>query len=261
MNETVDCRAADGHVVHGTLSAPQSPPAAAALLVHGITADRSEWGYFDLLRNRLSEAGIASLAIDYRGHGESAYPVDHLTLSGVGLDIAAAFDLLDEAVPSASRQAIVGNSFGAGMAYLFGVAEAQITDIILTMPVLSYVDDIGRVNDQWSAQPLDEPISYSSVKLPGLIRADFFAVDELISRAHTDKPLTILHGEADTDVPFSASEQFLSTSPSEGDLIGLPGMDHCWAAPGDPDRQTPQSHENQRAAADQTAAVLRNRLQ
>lgn len=259
MNEIVKCQAADGHVVHGTLTIPQNP-AAATLLVHGITADRTEWGYFDLLRDQLAEIGVASLAIDYRGHGESAYPIEHLTLSGVGLDIAAAFDLLDAAAPSATSRAIVGNSFGAGMSYLFGVAEARIDSIVLTMPVLSYVDDIGRVNDQWSVKQLDDPIQYSSVRLPGIIRADFFAFDELIARAHTGKPLTILHGEEDTDVPFSASQRFLSISPSDGNLIGLPGMDHCWAAPGDPDRQTLQSHENQRTAADQTVAVLRNQL-
>ncbi|MGN6258709.1 MAG: alpha/beta hydrolase family protein [Solirubrobacterales bacterium] len=260
MNEAVECRAADGHVVYGTLSVPQNP-VAAVLLVHGITADRSEWGYFDVLRDQLAETGIASLAIDYRGHGESAYQVDHLTLSGVGLDITAAFELLDGSVPSTLRRAIVGNSFGGGMSYLFGVAEARVAAIVLTMPVLSYVDDIERVNDRWSSRPLHESIPYGPVKLPGLIRADFFAADELIARAHTNKPLTILHGEADTDVPFNASEQFLSSSPSKGELIGLPSMDHCWAAPGDPNRKTAQSRENQRIASDRTAAILRSHLQ
>ena len=61
----------DDHVVHGTLAQP-SFPKAVALFVHGITADRHEWGLFDQIVKSLYDKNIASLAIDYRGHGKSA---------------------------------------------------------------------------------------------------------------------------------------------------------------------------------------------
>ena len=55
--------AKDGHKVFGTHRQPTSPRAA-ILLVHGITADRHEWGYYDLVGESLQKSGVASLAID-----------------------------------------------------------------------------------------------------------------------------------------------------------------------------------------------------
>ena len=61
--------AKDGHKVFGTHRQATSPRAT-ILLVHGITADRHEWGYYDLVGDSLQKIGVASLAIDYRGHAE-----------------------------------------------------------------------------------------------------------------------------------------------------------------------------------------------
>lgn len=59
----------DGFVLQGTLTVPpQAGPRPAVLLAHQFQADRSGW---KPLVDRLNAKGIATLALDLRGHGQS----------------------------------------------------------------------------------------------------------------------------------------------------------------------------------------------
>lgn len=258
MSDEIEVTAADGHVVPATRRTVDAPRAA-ILLIHGITADRTEWGYYTLLGEALQARNIASLAIDYRGHGKSGMTVDTLMLSGVMLDIDASWRYLVAAYPDGARRIIAGNSFGGGVAYLYGMATPSVDRVFLTMPVLSYVDDVSRVNAAWTADVANGGIRYASLVLPALIAPEFFFFDALIERAPGAKQYTILHGRADTDVPFSASERFHRAHP-HGQLFGLDGMDHCWAAPGDPERKTAQSNANQERATERSVELLEELL-
>jgi Serine aminopeptidase, S33 len=240
--------AKDGNKVLGTYRDVGSPKAA-VLLVHGITADRHEWGYYDLVGEAFQRISIASLAIDYRGHGESELPIKNLMLSGMMLDIDIAWRYLLESHPGPSiRRAISGNSFGGGISYIYGMWTESVNHVFLTMPVLSYTEDISRVNPDWERYKELGYINYSSVELPGLIVPEFYFFDEILDRQQPTKDYTILHGRADSDVPFEESIEFCHAHP-RGRLIGLDDMDHSWAAPGDPERETLQSRENQATAA------------
>jgi pimeloyl-ACP methyl ester carboxylesterase len=251
----VELCAVDGHIVRGTHRAVTNPRAT-ILLVHGITADRREGGYYDRLADRLAGSGVASLAIDYRGHGESDMPIERLTLSGVLLDIDIAWKYMEERYPGGSlRRIISGNSFGAGVSFLYGMKRKQVDDIFLTMPVLSYVDDVSRVNSHWREEAKERYIKYSSIHLSPLLASEFYFFDYLIERCESAKNYTILHGEADTDVPFSASKVF-SQDHARGRVFGLAGMDHCWAAPGDPQRETSESEKNQIVAVERSVELL-----
>jgi len=240
--------AKDGHKVFGTHRQATSPRAT-ILLVHGITADRHEWGYYDLVGDSLQKIGVASLAIDYRGHGASKLSVKNLMLSGIMLDIEVAWGYLLDSHPGPSvRRAISGNSFGGGTSYIYGMWTDSIDLVFLTMPVLSYINDVSKVNAYWERHRELGYIEYASVELPGLIVPEFYFFDEIVDRLQPTKDYTILHGRADSDVPFEESVHFCQQHP-RGRLIGLDDMDHSWAAPGDPERKTPRSHENQVIAA------------
>lgn len=258
MSDEIEVAAADGHVVRATHRAVDAARAA-ILLIHGITADRTEWGYYALLGDALQGRGIASLAIDYRGHGKSAMTVNELMLSGVMLDIDASWRYLAAAYPDGARRIIAGNSFGGGVAYLYGMATPSVDHVFLTMPVLSYVDDVSRVNAQWAADAAIGGIPYASLVLPALIAPELFFFDALIERVPGSKEYIILHGRADTDVPFTASEEFHRAHP-HGQLFGLDEMDHCWAAPWDPERQTAQSRANQERATERSVELLEGLL-
>ena len=78
---------ADGYVLKGTLTVPAQPgPRPVVLLAHQFGADRGGW---QPLVDRLNAKGIATLALDLRGHGQS-------TLAG-GQTVAVNGDFRDSA--------------------------------------------------------------------------------------------------------------------------------------------------------------------
>jgi pimeloyl-ACP methyl ester carboxylesterase len=124
MTKKISLTAFDGHVVAGSFSCAKKNQGT-ALLVHGITADRHEWGFFDYLSEALLSKGINTLAIDYRGHGESTLSIDQLSLSGVFLDIMTGWQYVEQGSRGHNvKRFLVGNSFGGG-AGLFIWANAQ----------------------------------------------------------------------------------------------------------------------------------------
>lgn len=89
----------NGWQLKGDLVMPESSPRAVALLLHQAAGSRKE---FDGFANLLAKAGIASLALDLRGHGESdnIERFDYLVkknfyiLENTDHDIARAIDAL-----------------------------------------------------------------------------------------------------------------------------------------------------------------------
>ena len=71
----------DGLVLHGTLTMPESAPRSAALLVHGITSDRNELGFYERMSHVLAINGIASFRFEYRCHGENGLSMAQMSLS------------------------------------------------------------------------------------------------------------------------------------------------------------------------------------
>lgn len=63
----VSFKTQDGVAIAGTLYLP-GRPAPAVILLHMQTRSREDW---QALGQRLAEAGIVALAIDFRGHGAS----------------------------------------------------------------------------------------------------------------------------------------------------------------------------------------------
>jgi pimeloyl-ACP methyl ester carboxylesterase len=237
VNQAFSVVASDGHIVHGSLSRAESDKGV-ALLVHGITSDRHEWGFFDALSAELNSRGISSIAIDYRGHGESSIPIEKISLSGVFLDVEAGWRHLSDvaSTPRDHPKVILGNSFGGGLAFLFGALNPSIDVTIATCPVMSYVADLGRVNPTWREEIQTGFIRYASKKLPSSIIAEMWAYDALITLVPTPRKCAVFHGTRDSDVPYSESEDFIRKRETV-DLKGLQGMDHTFSAPEDvPDR-------------------------
>jgi len=64
-----------------------------------------------------------------------------------------------------------------------------------------------------------------------------------------------VHGTADSDVPYSASEEFHQRHPN-GTIFGMEEMDHMWAAPNDSLRETTQSSINQQQAVKRSVQLI-----
>lgn len=83
------------------------------VLCHGFTGDREGDGHFPRLARSLARAGIASIALDFAGNGESTEPFTHYTLTEMQDDIHAAIQFMfDRYGANPSVLGLVGHSMG-----------------------------------------------------------------------------------------------------------------------------------------------------
>ena len=138
-DQRVSFRTADGVTIAATWFEPASRPAPAVVLVHMLGRSRKDW---DALGSRLADSGIGALALDLRGHGDSAR-------SGAGegsgdysalvRDVEAARRYL--ATRSDVQQSRIGMAraaMGANLVALEGAADAGVASLALLSPSLDY---------------------------------------------------------------------------------------------------------------------------
>lgn len=75
----VTIRTLDGLRLAGTLVTPDSATDQAVVLVRGGGVTHEEGSFFQRMAQGLSEAGVASLRFDLRGHGKSEGGIRELT--------------------------------------------------------------------------------------------------------------------------------------------------------------------------------------
>lgn len=143
----------DGWILTGRLLAePSREPRPIALLLHKASGTSAE---YQQLQSALLDRGIASLAIDLRGHGESTNlgsfdPEDRTTraiLDGTERDVIAVHKWIHEsAMFDPDRVAVVGASYSAeraaeaGRDYKYGAAYVQLSPGSITDLTIESID-------------------------------------------------------------------------------------------------------------------------
>lgn len=243
-------RSYDGTHLEGTLSRPAGPCNRLALLVHGITSSRDELGLFSGLAAYLRSQDIASFRFDYRCHGTSSQPLQAMTLAGIVNDIEAAVHCASGLLHPTFLHP-VGMSFGGGLtAYWAATTAANVQSAVFLAPVLDYQQDVlgqhellagGRLADA-AAEVLR---SKGSLETDG-IRYGSALINELphingvIGLQRLRCRSLILHGDADSVVPYSQSEKLAGLN-SRCTLRNVPGTDHGFGVPGDLDLTFPET--------------------
>ena len=122
----------DGLTVHVQRLGPQDggPPAATAVLLHGLLTDSLASFYFTLAP-ALSAAGVEVLMYDQRGHGRSGRPATGYRLEQFVDDLEALLDRLELTGPVH----LLGNSFGGTVA--FGLAARRPEQVVSILAVES----------------------------------------------------------------------------------------------------------------------------
>ncbi|MGO9528318.1 MAG: alpha/beta hydrolase [Verrucomicrobiia bacterium] len=154
---TVHLRTTDNVDIAGTLYPVPHTPAPAVLLVHSVERDRHVWAGFAAV---LQKNGLAVLAIDLRGYGESTrketadgpVTLDARKFTGgdyrdMMLDVETAVDWL-QARPEVDGKhiALVGESFGANIVLRYAAINEDIAAVVVLSPGITYrgvrTDDI-----------------------------------------------------------------------------------------------------------------------
>jgi len=136
--QNVTFKTEDGVSIAGTLYLP-GRPAPAVILLHMQTRSREDW---QVLGQRLADAGIVALAIDLRGHGASDHappPATGPVLAAMQRDVKAARAYL------ATRSDVVGGrvglggaSIGANLAVLAAAGDPTVRTLALLSAGLDY---------------------------------------------------------------------------------------------------------------------------
>jgi dienelactone hydrolase len=137
----VSLRTDDGVTLTGTFYEAPRRPAPAVILLHMITRTRDDWQAFG---NRIADAGIHALAIDFRGHGGSSGSLVNADgqpdLSRLVLDVQAARAFLTSRSDLVRAQAIgiAGASIGANVAILEAANDPLVKSLALLSAGLDY---------------------------------------------------------------------------------------------------------------------------
>ena len=135
----VNIHTEDGVNIAATLHEATRRPAPAVIVLHMLGRSREDWR---VVADRLADAGIHALSVDFRGHGGSSTGPPAADggadLSRMALDVKAAIAFLaartDLVIPSAIG--IAGASLGANVAIISAAADESVRSLALLSPSL-----------------------------------------------------------------------------------------------------------------------------
>jgi pimeloyl-ACP methyl ester carboxylesterase len=246
-SDTATFTSFDGLVLEGTVTTPTGTLNGRAILVHGMTADREEWGFFTQLSQHLRTLGIASLRFDYRCHGASSgIPATDLSLGGIINDVNAAYEHLLTRFPDPALPTFIfAVSFSGGVTAAWASAlTSKPAKLFLCAPVLDYLADIDKTCGDWRQDlALQGFFDYSVLRLARPLVNDISIIDVTGALKSSTFPIVIIHGVEDRDVPIAQSRRVISLTPLAS-LIEVPNADHGFVSPGDLDGTSPGTMAN-----------------
>ena len=154
-SEIVHFETEDGVLVNARYFAPHGEPRGAVVYLHQPGRTGSDWEY---VGGKLAELGLAGLAPDLRGHGDSVTtvggdPIDRELFgpddfNAMTLDVAAAVSYMrDERAMADGGMHLVGADVGASAALMYSVEDPAVASLAMLSPGLMYdhVDTVGSV--------------------------------------------------------------------------------------------------------------------
>jgi pimeloyl-ACP methyl ester carboxylesterase len=128
----------DGLRLRALVSTPSRPPAAALVLIHGLTTNCDEHGAFPALRDRALRGGLAVVRYDGRAHGSSEGSNENLRLAGVRADVHAVAELVDHEFGPEIPVIPLGVSFGGAAAVHLAASRTPCAGLALWYAVIDY---------------------------------------------------------------------------------------------------------------------------
>jgi pimeloyl-ACP methyl ester carboxylesterase len=189
--------------------APAHPEAGArsagVVILHGAGSEKES--HLDFAR-ACAASGLAALAFDARGHGESDGPMDGRAVE----DVAAMADVLRER-GGVERLALRGSSMGGYLA-IVAAAGARADAVVAICPASGE----GLLRGLRAGR---FPFSVDAASLEPVLASH----DVMAAAAELDAPLLLLHAEGDETVPVAHSRALHAAAPGSR-LIAVPGGHH-----------------------------------
>ena len=199
--EVVAIPTSDGETLVAWWSPPQ-PGKPTVLFLHGnagTVADRSEAFAF------YQGMGLGAMFLEYRGYGGSTGTPSE---KGLIADAIAAYDWLLSKGVSPDKIGVVGESIGSGPAVALATTK-PVSALALEAPFTSMVDVIAH--------------HYPWLPVRLLLR-DRWESERRI--AALSVPLLVIHGTADSVVPYALGVRLYDAAPGKKRLITAEGADH-----------------------------------
>ena len=203
-------------------------------LVVGVHGMQMDWSEMAGVGRDLHRRGYAVLLFSLRGHGQS----DPARLS-MGrrerLDIQAVLDWARREGYSPDRVGWVGNSMGAATLLLEGARNHDIRAAVLDSPFGDLPELLDRQLARFSGLP--------RVFNPGILLAAHYVfgirTDDVrpvrVAPAWRDRPLLLIHGEADSIVPVRHTRLIARAAGPRARAVTVPGVEHVAAYWHDPE--------------------------
>ena len=166
--QQVTFRSPDGVTIAAEYFETGTRPAPAVVLVHMLSRSKGDWGS---LPDRIRDAGMTTLTIDLRGHGQSSGSAQ--SLPDMVQDVRAAVQWLATR-PNVRGDAIavVGASLGASLALLASADLAQVRAVGAISPSSDYrglrtdVALVKRIGPRaiWLAASAEDPLALRTLR-------------------------------------------------------------------------------------------------
>jgi esterase/lipase len=196
---------------------PSSEPHLTMVMVHGWTS--SDARYLPL-GERLASSGIATLAINLRGHGDSPYDLKQFSRFDHQRDVLAALDYMTQRFPN-KKMCLLGKSYGGYLSA--SIASNQLVDfLILSHPAL-YPDE-GFDDSTLNLIDENPDIFRVSGQTPNTNRA-------IKAFSEFSNPILFIISELDEEVPKNTTQNYLDFAHDQVAKIVIKDADHSLTRP------------------------------
>ncbi|MBO7457215.1 MAG: alpha/beta hydrolase [Paludibacteraceae bacterium] len=202
------------------------------ILMHGIFASKDLIPIPSFAKG-LAEVGIASIRLDFNGHGKSEGRMQDMTIEKELTDARAVWDYV-QSLPYVSRVGLLGHSQGGVIASMtagrLAAEQQEPAGVVLVAPgsVIKEACQGGKFfNARFDPQNPPEYIRcWGVMKLGREYLLTTQQLDIFGTAAAYQGPVLLLHGDKDKIVPLWCSEKYLETYGDRAALRVIPGVNH-----------------------------------
>ena len=213
---------------------PSTDSVPMVILMHGIFASK-DWVPIPSFAKGLAKAGIASIRMDFNGHGKSGGRMQDMTIEKELTDARVVWDYV-QTLPYVTQVGLLGHSQGGVIASmtagrLAAEQEGSVPAGIVLVAPGSVIKEACQGGKFFNARfdPQDPPEYIRCWGIMKLGREYLLTTQQLDifgTAAAYAGPVLLLHGDQDKIVPLWCSERYAETYGERATLRIIPGVNH-----------------------------------